>query len=424
MKKRIVIFSGNFYPEQTGIGVTVTDMALFLQKLGYDVSVVTTMPHYPEWEIHQDYRGKLLCRETFQGINVYRHWLYVPRQATALKRILGELSFCVATGIRALSMRYDEAVIISPPLAVASVTAALIRLRSKPASAYIKDIQPDAAISLGMLQNPLVKAVSKKLERLLYSAVSRVLVLSRGMAENLQAKGVPAAKLEILPDSFSTTEFATKEHDRVDEKADAGGFRKAHNLEDSFLALYSGNLGVKQNPDILLEVALRLPEASGVHIAIVGQGAMQKEIELTLQKSTLKNISLHPLVARENFVAMLRSADVLLAPQRKEVVDIVVPSKLLSYLASGTAVISSADPGSEAAKLLLENDAGVVVEPESAEAIAAAILDLQRDGGRRSLLGANGKKAITELFSHEVVFEKYYRRLFGRQTILDSASGG
>ena len=406
---RVLVFTSYFYPEKTGIGVTATDCARFIKSYGHDVTVVTAMPFYPEWRIHDEYRGKFLCTEELEGIVVKRHWLYVPERLSTLKRIIYELSFGSLAFVRLLFSRYDLLIIISPPLSAGVVAVVVNMLRRKKLWSYIKDIQPDAAITLGMLRNKFVIAVSRWMEKVLYQNSDKVLVLSEGMKRNIAAKDVASEKLEVVPDSIDIDELYCKSaHDRAISR-----FRKKYNLQDRFLVLYSGNLGVKHNVEIIVECAQRLAADKEIFFAIVGQGASRPRLEEMIAEHKLENVGLFPLAERVDLPDMLCSADVLLAPQRREVIDIVVPSKLLSYLGSGRPVIASAHPDSEAATILTTHDAGILIPPEEPDELAAKVQKVKSEPEWAAAIGSRGRELVRGMFHHDVVRDGPYGRLFG-----------
>ena len=49
--RRIAVIASNFWPEITGTSQTVTEFADFLSRAGVDVTVATSMPYYPQWQI-------------------------------------------------------------------------------------------------------------------------------------------------------------------------------------------------------------------------------------------------------------------------------------------------------------------------------------------------------------------------------------
>ncbi len=404
---RVLLLSNFYFPEKTGIGVTATDCARFIKELGHKVTVVTTMPYYPEWEVPEEYRSSFYRAETIFDIPVKRVWLYVPKTPSTLKRILHELSGSTLSFLRSLFIRTDLVLCMSPPLTLGFASLVLAKLRGKKYWCCIKDIQPDAAIDLGMLNNPLMKSVSFWMERHMYRGAEKILVLSEGMGGNIIAKGVPKEKIVVVPDSIDCRELAATDRSRYETE-----FRQGHNLGNSFVVLYSGNLGIKHNVEIIAECAALLRDNPDVRFFICGEGAAKPAVATIIEREKLTNITLLPLCPREELGDMLCSADVLLAPQRKEVRDIVVPSKLLAYLSTGRPIVASATSDSESAKLLRENQAGLVVEPENAAELVKALLRLKDNEAEAKSLGQCGAELVKTRYDHSIVKERYYEPLF------------
>lgn len=402
---RILLLSNFFSPEKTGIGVTATDSARYLSELDHDVEVITTVPYYPEWSVASEYRNRLLVRDTVDGIPTTRVWMYVPSQPTTLKRVLHEISGAASMFLASLFKRCDLILCMSPPLSLGFAAMILAKLRRRPYWCYVLDIQPDAAIELNMLNNPLVRRVSVWMERWMYRGADLILLLSEGMQSNLERKGVPAEKLRIIPNSVDLKEL---------RNIDFSGtpFRERCGLADEFVILYSGNLGIKHNVEIIAECAEALREEPEFRFVVVGDGAAKESLLRIIDRHNLTNISLHPLCEREELPEMIHSADVLLAPQRKEVTDIVVPSKLLTYLASGTPVVASVASNSETAKLLLKHDAGTVVPPEDVHALCQALREIKANPNEARERAERGLAMVRELFDRGVVKDRYYQPLF------------
>jgi colanic acid biosynthesis glycosyl transferase WcaI len=404
---KILFLTSNFYPEKTGISVIATDCARFISEFGHEVTVVSAMPYYPEWRIHKDYRGKVLALEEYHGMKLQRVWLYVPPRPSAMKRILHELSLSVLVFLRAIFHRCDLLLCISPPLTLGLIATILSLLRRKPLWLYVMDIQPDAAVELGMIRNPVVIRLLSRMEKLIYWRSSKILLLSEGMVRNLKMKGVAEDKLSVLPYSVDVHEF---QNNGISENL----FREANGLDSKFIVMYSGNLGVKQNPTTIVECARELAHDDEIFFVLVGEGAMKEAVLRLIHQYRLKNIRLLPLCEREQLGSLLGSADVLLAPQRREVVDIVLPSKLLSYFASGKPVLACAHAESDTAKLLRSSGAGLLVEPDDVKAMVEGILFLKNHPVQAAEIGRRGYEFLVREYDQRVVKERYYRPLFSR----------
>ncbi len=145
------------------------------------------------------------------------------------------------------------------------------------------------------------------------------------------------------------------------------------------MVLYAGNMGQKQGIGILIEVAKKLQCEENIHFLLCGEGAVRAELEQ--MAIGLPNVSFRPLQPAEKLNDLLNLADIHVLPQRADVADLVMPSKLTGMLASGKAVIATALPGTEVAEVV--GSVGRVVPPAQPDELAAAILTLANDPQQR-----------------------------------------
>ncbi|MGH9518981.1 MAG: glycosyltransferase, partial [Terriglobales bacterium] len=94
----------------------------------------------------------------------------------------------------------------------------------------------------------------------------------------------------------------------------------------------------------------------------------------------LDNVRFLPLLDAAEFRGLLAASDVCLVTQRRSVSDIVFPSKTVTYMAAGCAVVAAVNAESEVAQCIRESGAGRVVQPEDGPALREAIDGLRRGG--------------------------------------------
>ena len=168
---RILIYGINYAPELTGIGKYTGEMAKWLVSAGHDVSVITAMPYYPEWNIHKEYKGKWCYKETKDGVNVYRCPIYVPQKVDSKKRIIHEFSFLLSSSYRWIAAlfkkKYDVVLCINPPFHIGILPYLYSKLRKTILVTHIQDLQIDAAKDLNMLKEGKALKMMFKLERFL-----------------------------------------------------------------------------------------------------------------------------------------------------------------------------------------------------------------------------------------------------------------
>lgn len=383
---RILVLSLYYWPDDTGIAVFARGRCEYLAAQGHEVTVCTGMPFYPQWRIADKYRGKFVAREEHDGVTILRSFLYVPRQASSVKRIAHEASFTLGALLRAFaSRRPDIILVISPPLALGLVAIILSRKWRVPYVFHVADLQPDAALELGMLPNGPFMRTLYWLERSAYQNSAMVSTLTQGMRKRILEKGFSADKVILFPDWVDPSLY------NIPLVSGGRRFRCTHGLEDEFLVLHAGNMGVKQGLEVVLGAADLSRNRSDVKYMLVGDGAARPLLKERARNLRLSNVTFLPLQNREIFNEMMAAADLALVTQLRSVTDIVFPSKVLTLLAAGRPVAASLGGGSEVARVLKDSAAGIQVPPEDPRALLNAIETLRDRPRQRARMGERGR---------------------------------
>jgi colanic acid biosynthesis glycosyl transferase WcaI len=394
---KVLILSINYWPEVTGIGAFTTCRAEYLAAVGHEVEVCTTFPYYPEWKVPQGYAGKFTLREERNGVQVSRSYAYIPSSATSLKRVLHEASFIVSSMIGAFfHKRPDLLLVVSPPLGLAVPAIVLSRLWRVPYIFDVEDLQPDSAAELNMLPSWALTFLYK-VERAAYRNAALVTTLTNGMRDRIIGKGVPAERVELLEARVDDSLF------NIGAK-EGSTFRERYGLQNKFLVTHSGNMGVKQGLDVIVDAALLNKSDDSVHFLLVGDGAVCDRIRQRVAELELNNVSFLPLLEAEDFRGLLAASDICLLTQQKSVSEIAFPSKIVTYLAAGRPVIASVNPSSEVAQTLCESGAGRVVAPEDGAALLDAIQEFRsadlREYGQNAREYANRRWSSARVLGH------------------------
>lgn len=395
----ILVVTGCYAPDPTGIAPLNTELCEYLVSRGHRVSVVTGLPHYPQWKVPDAYRGKLWQQEMLNGVVVHRGYIFIPAQRTTVRRILYDTSIGVSAALRGLPIRQVDLVLaISPPLQAGLAGALLARLNAAPLLLQIQDLVPDLAIALGMLRNRWAIKLARILENYVYRRADSILVITEGFRANLLSKGVPGSKLGVVP-NWVDTRF-------IHPGAPKDGFRKTHLLgEADFMVLHLGNLGAKQKLGNVLDAAAHLRAEHNIRFFFVGDGTDKRRLQEYARNKALLNVRFLPLQPREKLPAMLSSADVLLLNQSASIVDMVIPSKLLTYMAAGRAVVATVATNSEAAECIRRAACGVVIPPEDPGALAQTIRQLYSDRKLAARLGEQGRLFAEHHFARERILD-------------------
>ncbi|HEX4628179.1 MAG TPA: WcaI family glycosyltransferase, partial [Gemmatimonadales bacterium] len=375
----------------------------FFVEAGHQVAVVTTFPFYPDLPRESRYTGRWFLTERLDGMVVHRCFSYMPRRWNVRGRIAHEVSFTLGLVPRATTLRADVWVVVSPSFAPAVAATALARLRGIPVAVHLQDLQPDAAAHLGMIRNSLVLGGLYWAERWLYRQAALVSALDDAMRARIVAKGVPPDRVVVFPNWVD-----------LDLAAPAGrgrAFRVEHGFGDQFLVVYSGSMGVKHGLELILNVAAVAVEDPGVRFVLIGDGAARDDLARAARERQLANVTFLPVQPVERFPGVIAASDVSLIPQRPEVRDLVLPSKVLRVLAGGSPIVAAAHPDSGLAHALRQAGAGLVVPRDDPRVVWEAIQQLKANPERRATMGDRGRAYAAAHFARPTVLGRYLRRL-------------
>jgi colanic acid biosynthesis glycosyl transferase WcaI len=400
---RIIVWGINYAPEFTGIAPHSVGLCEFLLAQGQDVEMVTSFSYYPTWQKRPEDRGRLFRTDVVNGVPVHRCWHFVPARVSAFKRIVHEGSFVFTSTLRALFLRSpDVFVVVSPPLLLGVAGWFVSKLKRAPFVFHVQDMQPDAAVGLGMLKQNWFARALYGLEAFAYRHAARVSGITRGMLATFRSKGIAESKLIYFPNAIDLTSTGAAPA--------RGEFRKRHGFsEDAFLAVYAGNLGVKQGLEVLLETASLLRD-EGIRFLICGDGAQREALATRAREMELPNFSMLPLQAGRDYRALLVDADVCFITQQAGAGNSFFPSKLLGLLAESKPVVTVAAPECELALSLHEGDFGVNVPPGQPRELASLLEALAKDPARLAKYGAAGRRYV-EQFEKGRVFENFLAEL-------------
>lgn len=288
----------------------------------------------------------------------------------------------------------------SPPVETAFVGIVLGRVWHRPFVLLAQDMPVQAALALGMLKPGRVSQAALAFEGALYRRAARVVTISERFFSLLRDLGVSAEAISHIP-NWIDPDAVHPQHASRSMRARLGAG------DDDFLVVHAGNMGKKQALQYVVDAAGSLPIDSRVHITLVGDGPQVPDLRSRIAGRNLARVRLVPLLPSDEVPAMLAAADILLVSQRAEVIDSVLPSKILSYMASGRPIIAAVNGLSATADLVRAADCGLVVPPEDADALRAGLEMLSRDPDKRLRMGKNGRRHVVERFSKVAVLRQW-----------------
>ncbi|WP_082784033.1 glycosyltransferase WbuB [Polynucleobacter sinensis] len=397
---RILIYCMNYSPEEVGVGKYVSEMTEWLASRGHDLKVVTTSPHYPEWKVRNGYNSRIYSYQSKAGVGIWRCPFFVPCNPSGIKRILYMTSFIFFSFpvmLWQVFWRPNVVWVVEPALICAPTALLVAKLVGAKTWLHVQDFEVDAAFDLGILRGALIYRWVLSAEHLILRSFERVSTISRRMLMLLDKKGVSGNR-SLLFLNWANLEAVIEN--------DASSIKLRNDLGISVgttVALYSGSMGAKQGLLILAGAARLLRSEPSLKFVFCGDGVGRSE--LMANCVDLPNVMFLDFQPAELLGALLRMADIHLLPQRADVADLLMPSKLTGMLASGRPVVATAEINTELAEVV--SMCGIVVSPGDVLAFSQAIADLMAEPSRRYKLGNIGRNYAEVNFSKDNILSKF-----------------
>jgi colanic acid biosynthesis glycosyl transferase WcaI len=238
----------------------------------------------------------------------------------------------------------------------------------------------------------LIGSYYRRLDREQYRDSDAIVVTTEDFVALAASWSGDAGKITVIENWAALDDIPMGQKDNA--------WSRAHGLDKEFNFLYSGTLGRKHSPALLL----RLAQESGAQVAVVGQGLGMKYLEAVRKPDALRLLPLQP---HEAIADVLATADVLVATLEIDAAAFAVPSKILSYLCAGRPILLSAPKENLAARTVLRANAGIVVDPGDEAGFLAAAAQLRADPHMRAIMGASGRAYADRTFDLSSITDKF-----------------
>ena len=398
----ILYLSHYFAPENNAPAARVHAMGKEWVRQGHEVTVITCAPNVPAGVVYEGYRNRAWQEEWVDGIRAVRVWTYLAANVGTTRRALNFVSYLAAASVAAPFVRRADVVIATSPQFFAGWAGVPAHwVHRAPFVLEIRDLWPASITAVGAMHRGAAVRGLEWLERSLYGAADRIVTVGEGYKEQLVARGVPAAKIDVVTNGVDAELFYPRDPDPA--------VRARWGLEpDAFVVVFAGTIGMASGLDVALRAALRLREKGRGDIAflLVGDGAVRAELEAAARAQGLDNVVFTGMVARQELPEVLAAADACLVHfKRREIFTTILPSKLFEDAAMAKPILLGFE--GHAAALVREADCGICFTPEDDAGLAAAAERLAADPAEARRLGENGRRHVLERFDRRVLAHDY-----------------
>lgn len=404
-RKNLLIYAHYYYPDVASTGQILTELAEGLNDT-FHTTVICTVPSYTG-KISQYYRKHKYYYENINGVDVLRIRVPEFRKSFALSRIFNILSYFFSAVFATFRVEHQDYIFtISQPPILGGMLGVIGKHIKKAKLIYnIQDFNPEQVMAVDFTHNKLVLSIMMLLDKYSCQQANKVIIVGRDMIETLQKRFQ-----KMVPYAYINNWINEKEiYPLPEDNARVLKFKRKYGLENKFVIMYSGNIGLYYDLLNILKTIEKLKETEDVIFAFIGEGSVLEELRTYKEAHHLSNVVFIPYQPKSELIYSLNAGDVHFVVNAKGIKGVSVPSKLYGVMAVGKPVLGIMEEGAEARLIVEEAKCGMSVKPGDYSAIEDLIRKYigLRDSRELKNMGEMGRKFLTEHLTKEVSIDKY-----------------
>ncbi len=366
---RILFVTTYFEPDGGAAAVRLSRLARILYQRGHEITVLTTLPHYPRGHIDEAYRRKLYHVEDRGGIRVIRAWLWATPNPRISRKLISQNTFMLSAFLRGLPIKRPDVMLIeAQPVFTSFAGVLLSKIRRVPYVLNVSDLWPDHLLSVRALseKHPAYRT-ARYLVDASYRGAAAVVSLSPSWAEKIAGyiheNNKASSKIQVIYNGVDL--------DRFRPDLDTTQFRQAHGLSTEKRVSFIGTFATQYDFDAMFEVIRRLSDRSDTEFLFIGSGSQAEKVT----GSPLPNVKLIPWVDHNTIPQAWAASTLTYWAMRDEALYRgTIPAKLYEALACGVPIAAAMEGAG--ADMLNASGGGLSVPCGDIEGLTDAITRL------------------------------------------------
>ena len=403
-KKKITFVINYFYPDLAATSQLMTELTSIIQN-DFEITVIAAQPGYAG----EKNKGQKIFEEDYLGnIKIIRIKLPEVDKNSKISRIRYIFSYFALANIALLKEKKTDIIFtISQPPVLGGLIGTIGKFLKRSRHIYsIHDFNPEQAEAVAYTSKQFIFDFAKAVDKMNCRYADHVLLVGRDMAETLEKRFENSKVPEYTVISNWTNETEILPLDKSDELVD--GFLKKNGIQNKFIVMYSGNLGLYYDLENIIEIAKEFREEPDLMFLFIGEGAVKQKMQNYAEKNNLENVLFLPYQAKEFIPYSLNAADVHLVVNQKGIKGVSVPSKIYGVMAAGKPVLGVVEPESEIDRLVTESGSGIVVDPQNYKDIVKSLKYFyQMDKNELKEMGVKGRTYLEKHLTKETSINKY-----------------
>ena len=416
-KKRLLIYAHYYAPDVASTGQILTELAEGLLD-SMEVTVIAVVPSY-SGVIEEKYKKYRFYRQDVRGVKVLRVRVPEFTKANKLSRAGNILSYYFrARKVTKKVGPQDYVLAISQPPILGGMLGLYGKKVLNAKFIYnIQDFNPEQIKSVSYSKSKMLINFMQGIDNNTCKKADLIITVGRDLVDTLigRFKGKDVPRYVMI-------------NNWIDEKkicplpvTDGGiqAFKDRYDLNNKFIFMYSGNIGLYYDLDNIIKVIERIsPDTNSadgrkVEFVFVGNGGKKADIEKYVTDHKLENVKFIPYQEKEELNYSLNAADVHICVNSKGIKGVSCPSKYYGIAAAGKPVLASLESGSEIRCIIEETQGGLVTDPEDYEGFYRNIRHFIDIAGSEELvnMGINSRNNLVNNLTKDISIEKYKKAI-------------
>lgn len=404
-KKKMLLYANYFYPEYASTAQILTELCVGLKE-DFDITVICSIPCYTG-VIEERYKNQKFYYEEYEGIKIIRVRVKEFDKKNKMSRVMHILSyfFNSISATKKLG-KQDIVYTISQPPVLGGILGCIGKKMTKGKLVYnIQDFNPEQTMAVNYSKNKLILKAMMWFDKRSCQMADLVITVGRDMQETLEKR----FKNKKVPNNVVINNWMNEKEVYPLDKSNLKivEFKKKNNLEDKFVIMYSGNVGLFYDLENIIKIIEKYKNRKDIVFAIVGEGAIKDQLIDYCKKNKMENVVFIPYQDKKDLIYSLNAADVHLVTNAKGIKGVSVPSKIYGCMASNVPILGILEEGSEGARIIEDSNCGILAETGNYKKIEEAfdkIIESKDDFVKKHL---TGRKYLEENFTKDKSIKKY-----------------
>ncbi len=397
-----ILFLSHYFPPEVNAPATRTyEHCKRWVEQGHTVTVVSCVPHHPIGEAYPGYKNKWWFEENKDGIRAIKIKTYITPNEGFFKRTFNYVIYMIMAILVAPFLPKSDVVISTSPQFFNGLAGYFVsRIKNAPWLLEIRDLWPESILAVGAIKNKVIIGLLEYLEYFAYRKADSIVPVTQAFKTHIVNLGLSEEKVSVIRNGVNLALFESVPKNTL--------LANEWGLNDKFVAAYVGTHGMAHGLDTILDAAERLKDQPDIAFLMVGDGSERARLKQAVSDRNLSNIIMQGQQSKAKMPEVWTITDVsLVLLRRLDLFKTVIPSKIFESMAMSVPIVLGVE--GEVKGIIEKAQTGLCIEPESAEQLAEALLELKENQALYKEVSARGRPYVSSEFDRKVLADQYLK---------------